>query len=251
MTSTSPLKNIPFNNINLAGLQKKYGMPKQVKAHGRFFPDKIADTGRDPKGGYSDFIKNDILKPLNRNLEDLPISFKPYQKYELSKINSSDNLNLDNNKWSLNTSKKFTSPEKIPKMQQYKDYIFPNLTKDPEKVEKYKNTYLKSDNISIRYPNLDDSKFKNINVFNDNQIKTELVNTNNYGERKNTIRNSHTDINNDLISTDIIENKNPKFELVKNFKGKTKIIKNNSFKLFFTKESLEKYKLLVCLLIIL
>jgi len=225
MTSTSPLKNVPFNNINLSGLQKKYGMPKQVKDQSRFFPDKIADTGKDPKGSYSGFIKNDIFKPLSRNLNELPNFVKPYRYYEPIRLNQNEINNVDQ-KWALNTNKKCTSPDQIPKKQQFKEYNFPSLNKDPVKTEMYKNTYLKSDNISIRYPNLD--KNTNINSLNEN-LNGLYYNTNsNNNDNNNFIshissKSLNYDNNNNnynLYSPNLNNYKDNKAGLVLNFKSK-------------------------------
>ena len=222
MTAQSPIKNVGFNSISLTGLQKQFGIPKQVKEYSRFFPDKIANTGKDPKGGYLDFMKNDILKPLDRNLEELPSSIKPYKKYEMTKLNKIEN-NIDNKKWALNTNKKYTSPEMIPKIQQYRDYNFPKLIKDPEKVERYKNTYLKSDNISIRYPNLEknsnadiDKSIKklNHNIYTENYNKEKDYNSNNYYNNKDQLNNNNN-YSSPNPSIDIYD----KSGLTKNFKS--------------------------------
>lgn len=243
MTAPSPIKNFGLNNIGLTGLQKQFGMPKQVKEYSRFFPDKIANTGKDPKGGYFDFLKKDSMKPLNRNLEELPNTVKPYQKYEMINIGKLDN-NLENNKWAINTNKKCTSPQMIPKIQQYREYSFPNLTKDPEKVERYKNTYLKSDNISIRYPNLENKPEINksfgelsskvlsgsYNNGNDSTNSINLSNNNNNSLSNNSNNHPYLSPNQNLYKDD-------KFALVKNFKGNLIIqrILNHDFsqKIFF------------------
>ncbi len=226
MTAPSPIKNIGFNNINLTGLQKQFGMPKQVKEYSRFFPDKIAYSGKDPKGGFFDFIKNDIMKPLNRNLDDLPSNLKPYQKYELIK-QSNIERNIEKEKWALNTNKKCSSPEMIPKIQQYREYNFPKLNKDPEKVEIYKNTYLKSDNISIRYPNIE-RKNSNPEINNSNKD----LSVNNYGGIYKNEKDYKSNINYDNIDNKLNNhlhhlsppnfNTDDKFGLVKNFKGNSK-----------------------------
>jgi len=242
MTTTSPLKNAPFNNINFTGLQKNFGAPKQTKECSRFFPDKIANSGKDPKGSYSDFINKDLVKPLSRKLEELPSFIKPYENYELVKFSKNENSNIDNEKWALRTNKKCTSPEQIPKLQQYKEYVFPNLIKDPEKVEKYKNTYLKSDNISIRYPNFEinnnhlrnrsmDIANSNIGQINaHNNINDNNLNSNNENKILNNKYNYFNEkINVETFSPNVNEFKNQKFELIKNFKGEylNIIIKKN------------------------
>lgn len=223
MTAPSPIKNLRSNNICLTGLQKQFGMPKQVKEYSRFFPDKIANTGKDPKGGYFDFIKNDLMKPLNRNLDELASNYKPYQKYEKVKLTN------DYDKWALNTNKKCTSPEMIPKIQQYKEYNYPNLTKDLQKVEKYKNSYLKSDNISIRYPNLEKNLYPEIS-HSSTEIDHVISRNLNKAKDLNVNHNSYNDSgnnNNLYISPNLNFCKENKLGLIKNFKGnKLKFVKN-------------------------
>jgi hypothetical protein len=221
MTSNVPFNNVPHSNNNLSALQKKFGMPKQVRQLERFFPDKIAYSGKDPKGGYSDFIKNDIFKPLNRNLNDLPKFVKPYEKYDPNKVCKNDIVNYD--KWALNTNKICPSPDLIPKNQQLKDIYFPSMNKNPEKVEMYKNTYLKSDHISIRYPNLEKNK----------EVNTSIQDKNGYFPQNNnsiddissllTPKSRNYDVinynSNNLYSPNLNNYKDNKIGLILNFKS--------------------------------
>jgi hypothetical protein len=115
-------------------VQKTYGKPKPVREFHRMLKDKIADTGYDPKGSYSEFLKNDLIKPLSRSKEPLP-RIESFPK-----------------KWALKTDKNCTSEEKVPKIQQFKEYFFPNRTL--EDIEKYRSTFLKSDYVSIRIPKI-------------------------------------------------------------------------------------------------
>lgn len=115
-------------------LRRNYGMPKPVREYRRFMNDKVADTGEDAKGGMIELMKNDIIRPLER--------LKP----------NTEHLTVDSNKWALKSQKNCCSKELLPKIQQYKDYYFPN--RNAEDVERFKNTYHKTDNVSIRVPDL-------------------------------------------------------------------------------------------------
>jgi hypothetical protein len=146
-------------------------------------------------GGYLHFINHDILKPVSRDLEEIPNDIKVYQNHY--KILKGSNLEGDidklKEKWTLNTYKKCTSPDNLPKIQQYTDYKYPCLTKDPQKVEAYKNTYLKSDNIAIKYPINDNSHSndkhynhspQNLNTNKTNELINDLnINSNSYNSR--------------------------------------------------------------------
>lgn len=83
-------------------------------------------------------MKNDIIKPLHRT--------KPYPE-------NIEVINTD--KWALNTQKKCGSPYRLPKIQQFKDYYFPEKSKD--NVEKYKTNFIPTDHIAINIPKV----FKN------------------------------------------------------------------------------------------
>lgn len=106
----------------------------------RFIPDKIANTGDDPKGKYLEFIKNDIIKPLNT---------KTRQQNDRNNFFESCNAN----RWALNTAKTCTSPYKLPKLQPFKEYNFVKI--DPLEAQNHKNSYLKTDHISVKVPTND------------------------------------------------------------------------------------------------
>jgi len=103
----------------------------------RFIPDKIANTGEDPKRKLVEFIKKDIIKPLS-------------SKLMIKDENSSNDLSILNKKWALNTAKICTSPNKLPKLQPFKDYNFVKV--DPLQADNYKKSYFKTDHISVKVP---------------------------------------------------------------------------------------------------
>jgi hypothetical protein len=131
MSNMSIKPNI-FNNEKSL-LRKNYGKPKPVREYRRFIKDKIADTGVDTKGGMIELMKNDIIRPLERPLAQR------------------EKVQIDTDKWALKTQKNCAKIDHLPKIQQYKDYYFPSNTE--VNVEKYKNTFLKTDNVAIRIPN--------------------------------------------------------------------------------------------------
>jgi len=133
----------------------------------RFIEDRQANTGEDPKKKYVEFMKNDIIKPLNKKI--------------LSKEENKKLENYNPNCWALNTAKICPSHDKLPKLQQYKEYNFVKV--DPKDVEKYKKTYFKTDHISVKVPNYDvkdlSSTFvekKSKNLINHNLIIFHLIN---------------------------------------------------------------------------
>jgi hypothetical protein len=185
-------------------------------------------------GGYLHFINHDILKPVSRDLVDIPNDIKVYQNHY--KILKGSNLEGDidklKDKWTLNTYKKCTSPDNLPKIQQYVDYKYPCLTKDPQKVEAYKNTYLKSDNIAIKYPISENNNFNNKNFYspqNSNSNKTnELINDLNIDIDNNSNRkyNSNSNLNN--LRCENYNNINMANNLALSLEGQTNGNNNNN-----------------------
>jgi hypothetical protein len=105
--------------------------------------DKVANTGEDAKNALVEIMKGEIIKPLQRE-----------NQTERIEIPQTD-------RWAVNTQKNCNSRAMLPKIQQYKDYKF--IARDSEKVEKYKNFFHKTDNVSIRIPNI--SKTDETNSF--------------------------------------------------------------------------------------
>jgi hypothetical protein len=114
-------------------VQKNYGKPKPVREYKRFIKDKQADTGFDPQGCFIEFMKKDIIKPLDRPKDPLPIL-----------------VAID--RWAINTEKKCPIEEKVPKVQQFKEYNF--ISRSQDNIEKYKSSFLKTDIVSIRVPKI-------------------------------------------------------------------------------------------------
>jgi hypothetical protein len=114
-------------------VQKNYGKPKPVREHKRFIKDKKADTGFDPKGSFIEFMKHDIIKPLDRPKNPIP-ELEPTDR------------------WSMNTEKKCPKPELLPKYQQLKEYNF--ISRSQEDIDKYRSSFIKTDIVAIRVPKI-------------------------------------------------------------------------------------------------
>jgi hypothetical protein len=122
-------------DLNHSMLQRTHGKYKPVREFTRLMKDKIANTGFDPKTAFYEFMQNDISRPLSKP--------RPY----LPKIEAPED------KWGLKTTKQAPSIEKVPKLQQYKNYFFPDRNAiDPDA---YKSSFLKTDHVSIRIPKLE------------------------------------------------------------------------------------------------
>jgi hypothetical protein len=123
------------NAMNHSMLQKTHGTYKPVRDFDRFLKDKVANTGYDPKRAFYEFMINDIPRPLSR-----PRPFYPQ-------------IETPHEKWALKTDKNAAAVEKVPKLQQYKDYFFPNRAElNPDS---YRSKFLPTDNVSIRVPKIE------------------------------------------------------------------------------------------------
>ncbi len=96
-------------------------------------------------GVLSEMIKKELVKPFDRS--------KELSEFYMKK-NYSVNLDEVKDKWAFNYVKQSASPDKIPKMQQYKSYNFPLINKEGK--EYYKNCFVENDNINIKPPKIKD-----------------------------------------------------------------------------------------------
>lgn len=131
MKSSPSNKKEPMRSL----LQKTYGKPKPVREYQRFQKTKTADTGEDPQGAMREFIKNDLVRPLER------IKTPPKKTV------------VDMGKWALGVEKKCPSPEKLPKVQQLREYTFVKRTDSD--VEKYRSYFHDTNHIAIRVPKIE------------------------------------------------------------------------------------------------
>jgi len=115
---------------------------RPVRPHQRLIPDKIANTGQDPKGKFYEFMKNDIIKPL---------SSKTVLQQQQQRSENKTSLETSNaNRWALNTAKICSSPENLPKLQAFKEYNFVKV--NPLEAQNYQKNYSKTDHISMKVP---------------------------------------------------------------------------------------------------
>ena len=132
------LRQRPKSSINpIHPKQNLFYQPKPTREYNRFPEARIANSGTDRNGVYTEFISKDIIRPLERpNLYD-----------QFSKPQRPSSV-----KWSLRTTKMPTSFETLPKYQQYKEYHIP-----PKQTEKQINSYreysIKTDHIGLKIPN--------------------------------------------------------------------------------------------------
>ena len=141
----------------LSKRQLEFQTPHPVREYKRFLSYRVSQTGISPEYKYIEFRKKDFIRPLERpSLYDkLNIKTENYNHNNL--INSTKNKKI---KWALGTVARAPDEDKLPKRQEFKNYYFPPKynNKDPEK---YKNTYLKTDYISIKTPKINKYSDKN------------------------------------------------------------------------------------------
>ena len=108
---------------------------------------KTADSGSDPAGAYKEFMAHDIVKPLEKIIENNDID------------NMKEFLLTRNEKWALKTTKISASPSKLPNLQPFKTFFFP---RNDISNKSENHVILKTDHIS-QIPNLKKA-FNNSNV---------------------------------------------------------------------------------------
>ena len=165
--------------------QKQFAAPKPVREYHRFIPEQYANTGINPSSNLKEFMQKDIIHPLERDRTSL------YQR-------TSYDLPSRQNKWSLNYGVVCPTEANVPKFQQYKEYYFPKRTS--ESVEKYKNTYLSTDNVAIKIPKFDTKKKEDfLNMKQQYNFNTESGSS--WGPRSYSKSvNNHSSVNYDIIT---------------------------------------------------
>ena len=138
---------------SLKGLSKRqieFDIPHPVREYKRFLSFRISQTGISPEHKFIEFRKKDMIKPLERP--------SLYDKFNIKNdnYNHNDLYNSKKNKdskWAIGTVARAPDEDKLPKKQEFKNYYFPPKynNKDPER---YKNTFLKTDFISIKTPKI-------------------------------------------------------------------------------------------------
>ena len=151
-----PSKTIIFtnktrNNINsiepykykahsLSKQQKIFNTISPVRPFNRFIRQKIYGTGEDPSSAFIHFMNKDGEKPYKKKIS--PIITEGIKKA------------IKNNKWSLGTTYITNKKEYLPKIDPYKEYCFTSRDKDKINTNKFLMTYLPTDHISLRNPEL-------------------------------------------------------------------------------------------------
>lgn len=120
---------------------------KNHKLYERFLPEKFANSGNDTTRKIIEFNNKDIIKPLKKpNIYSQEINKKI----------------LQSNSWAINTSKNCTSENKLPKLQNFKNYNFIKINE--EEAEKYKKQFFETDHITTKCPKENKTKYSFIDV---------------------------------------------------------------------------------------
>ena len=184
-----------YREQKLTLVQKNFDSYKPVRPFNRFGKPKVADTGIDPSSVFINFNNKDPTKPYN--VKDSSIYNEYYHKY----------IPTEPLRWSIGNTCICNDEKLLPKKEQFKDYYFSNHKKDD--IEKYKNNYLSTDNISIRMPNI--SKSLDSKNFPYLKMKSEFgTNQNSESYWVPQVQNRATMSNRSSVEYDIINNeKNP------------------------------------------
>ena len=108
---------------------------RPVRIYKRFPQERVSCSGIDANQSFAEFSSRDIFKPPSVHKE----------LYPQENFNQTSRTN-----WALQTIKRAPSYSALPKVQQFTTYYFHKPSK--EQVEKYSNSYLNSDHISIKVP---------------------------------------------------------------------------------------------------
>ena len=178
--SKSDFNTIDPNRIHSLSKNKKFfDTIKPVRPFNRFIKQKYYGTGLDPSNTFLHFINKDPEKPYKRRIS--PIIVK-----------GTKDLPERNLRWSLGTTCKCNNKDFMPKIDPYKEYCFTS-----EKINNnnnYKITYLPTDHISIRNPDI----YKTIDVDKDNNSFLNMKNKFNFNTPSGSFWSpySPTNINN-------------------------------------------------------
>ena len=101
---------------------------------------KVNKDGISPEGSFIEFIRHDLIKPLEK---------KPLLKKIPKTISK---------RWALHTNKNCTEEKNLPKYQQFKEYFFHNYLESDR--ENHSKSFLPTDHIAILYPHIENNKKK-------------------------------------------------------------------------------------------
>lgn len=159
------VSNFPSLQINTNFNEPRSQTHNQRQSHGhhpirpykRFIPTMVADSGISSSKCIENFMNNELIKPYPGG-------------QSLTYKQTSPNSSMDDrrDKWALNTQVICSTEGNLPKVQQYKSLYFPQ--RDSSSVDKYRNTFLKTDNIAIKTQQNIKEQLKD-NTFGDNFLK--------------------------------------------------------------------------------
>lgn len=171
----------PKPNYSLQKLspnQNNFNTFHPVRPFNRFGKSKIYNTGIDPPSIFIDFIQKDPDKPYKRYIS--PIITKDIKYIPTNTL-----------RWGVGCTKSCVRKELVPKFDPYKEYNFikklkavkmenknsKTISSESEKEEIFEKTYLPTDHISIREPNLSKSIENNNNCYPFLKLKKAYNNT--------------------------------------------------------------------------
>ena len=131
----------PYKPLSISKGQKLFSTISPVRPFNRFLKIKKADTGVDPTQIFKNFIKKDFPEPYKRDLTFIHDRNKK-------------NITIENSKWSLGTTCNCSRKEFLPKIDPYKEYHFLPNKDENNKVNNLRMTYLSTDHISIKTPDM-------------------------------------------------------------------------------------------------
>lgn len=124
------------NPISLSPTQKLFNSINPVRPFHRFRSGKIT-SGNNPDQSYIEFISKDINKPLERpNLHEKAEKYIPSNPL----------------RWSIGCTYHCNDKNLVPKYSNFKEYYFSERKNSD--VEKYESSFLPTDHISIRVPEI-------------------------------------------------------------------------------------------------
>lgn len=189
--------------FNINNYRNKSQSPFISDNYSKLIKPKVADSGTDPKGSMTEFMNHDLIKPLIR------------PQIEAYKRDDSKFYQTNKEKWALGTTKRciykeYEANERKINENQGKYYE----RQSSEMKNKYKNSFLTSDNIAIRSNPYERNSLKPNNIqkyikqerkFEDNS-KANINNSYIINNQNSTINNKSgaeyniINLNNDYIS---------------------------------------------------
>ena len=129
-----------LNNSNLSNNASNHFPPKfHKRLLLRHDQKKVEVSGTSESGMFAEIMNKEFINPYDNSSDSV---YKSIQR---------NNSHVDfSNKWSLNTTKVCSQPDKIPHIQQFKQYNFPNVTNETK--EKYQLLFQNTDNIAPKIP---------------------------------------------------------------------------------------------------